>query len=240
MKKKLIILTVLAASLSISTPVFAQTDKEILFRDVPWGASFNDACKLLPEFDFYGNTMEGLNAATTSDVLTGQTYGSYNSRDNYDGAICFCAMPLLSPDIDVAGYPIFNMYLFYTYSTENGLSLNDDNTVLYGASYEFEEPQDLDSMYTDLVSKLSEVYGEPDDTYDSADPLVKGTYTCWKGASDTVVALQSYDYGDQTSVHVSYTWLEGDELLKKADEALLSNKGDAESEIYGNGSTNGL
>lgn len=240
MRKKIFFIGALATSLFVTTPVFAETDKEILFRDVPWGVSFDETCKLLPEFDFYGNAMEGLHAATANDVLKGQIYGSYNSRDSYDGSICFCAMSFPDSGVDIAGYPLLSMYLFYTYSTENGLSLSDNNTILYGATYEFEEPQDLDSMYSDLVSKLSEVYGEPDDSYDLADPIMKGTYTCWNGADDTAVAIQSYDCDGQASVYISYAWFEGDELLKKADDAFSSSKDSAESEIYGNGSINGL
>lgn len=125
-------------------------------------------------------------------------------------------------------------------TTENDFSLSEDNTILYGAQYEFEEPQDLQAMYSDLTNKLSGIYGDPSDTYDTANYLSQGTYTCWYGANDTVVALQSYDYGDQTSIYVSYAWLKGDELLKEADAALSENKGNAESKIYGNGSTNGL
>lgn len=250
MKRKMFFAGALMASLSITTPVMAfnwgnivnntqkqSTDKEILFRDVPWGTNFDETQKLLPEFDLYGSTMEGLNAIGTKEVLTGKMY---NSNSDYDGEISYYAMPLISPDIDVAGYPVYCFYLYYTYSTENGFSLTDDNTVLYGAEYEFEEPQDLEAMYSDLTNKLSEIYGEPSDSYDTANYLVSGTYTCWYGANDTVVALQSYDYGEQTSIYISYAWLKGDELLQKANSALSTNKGNSEAEIYGNGSTNGL
>lgn len=251
MKRKMFFAGALMASLSITTPVMAfnwgnivnntqkqSTDKEILFRDVPWGTNFDETQKLLPEFDLCGSTMDGLNAIETKAILTGKMY---DSSSNYDGEISFYAIPLISPDLDVAGYPIYCFYLYYTYSTENGFSLTDDNTLLYGAQYEFEKPQDLDAMYSDLTDKLSQTYGEPSDTYNIADYLVKGTYTCWNGANNTSVALQSYDYGDnETSIYISYAWLKGDELLKEADSALSANKGNSEAEIYGNGSTNGL
>jgi hypothetical protein len=250
MRRKIFFIGALASSLSVTTPVMAfnwgnivnntqkqSTDKEILFRDIPWGINFNDTCELLPEFELYGSTMEGLNAIGTKEVLTGKMY---DSSSDYDGEISYYAMPLISPDIDVAGYPVYCFYLYYTYSIENGFSLTDDNTVLYGAEYEFEEPQDLEAMYSDLTNKLSEIYGEPSDSYDTANYLVNGTYACWYGANDTVVALQSYDYGDQTSIYISYAWLKGDELLQKADSALSTDKGNSEAEIYGNGSTNGL
>lgn len=237
MKKKLIASIMIVISLSITAPVYAETDKEILFRDIPWGTNFNDTCELLPEFELYGSTMEGLNAIGTKEVLTGKMYDSSN---NYDGEISFYAMPVISPDIDVAGYPVYGFYLYYTYLTENGFSLSEDNTVLYGAEYELEEPQDLEATYSDLTNKLSEIYGEPDDSYDTANYLAKGTYTCWNGANDTAVALQSYDYGDQTSIYVSYAWLKGDELLEKADAAFSDSKKNSEAEVYGNGSTNGL
>lgn len=40
--------------------------------------------------------------------------------------------------------------------------------------------------------------------------------------------------------YISYAWLKGDELLEEADNVLSDNKKDEESQIYGNGSTNGL
>lgn len=89
------------------------TDKEILFRDVPWGSSFNDTCKLLPEFELFGNTMEGLNVIVTDEILTGKMYGS---SSDYDGEVTFYAMPMISSDLDVAGYPVYCLYLYYTYN----------------------------------------------------------------------------------------------------------------------------
>lgn len=251
MRKKIFFIGVLVASLFMTAPVMAfkwdnitsdtpepSTNKEILFRDIPWGINFNETKELLSDFELHGNTLDGLGAVTTDDVLKGNIYGDGN---NYDGAISFYAMPVLSPEIDVAGYPIRGFHLYYTYLTENGFSFDDDNTVLYGAQYEFEEPQNLESMYSDLSSKLSEIYGEPSDTSSSVTAFgTKKEYTQWYGANDTVVALQSYDYGDEKSIYVSYAWLKGDELLKEADSALSDNKKNTETEIYGNGSTNGL
>ena len=238
MRKKFVMILALTSIFSSVTPVFAKTDKEILFRDIPWGTNFNDTCTFIPEADLYGSTMEGLSAETVENVLNGLKYGDDN---DYDGAICFCASPFVSPNIDVAGYPIYSMNLYYTYSVENGISFDEGNTVMYGAQYEFEEPQDLDLMYSDLSSKLSEIYGEPSDTSNYTSPFgTKEQYTSWYGANDTSVALKSYDYGDETSVYISYAWLKGDELLEEADNALSDNKKDEESQIYGNGSTNGL
>lgn len=251
MRRKILFINTLATCLLITTPVMAfkwdnitnatpeqSTDEEILFRDIPWGINFNETQKFLPEFDLYGKTMEGLNAIGTKEILTGKMY---DSNSDYDGEISFYAMPLVAPDIDVAGYPVHCFYLYYTYSTENGFSLTDDNTILYGAEYEFEEPQNLEATYSDLTNKLSEIYGAPSDTSSSVTAFgTKKEYTPWYGANDTVVALQSYDYGDEKSIYVSYVWLKGDELLKEADSALSDNKKNTETEIYGNGSTNGL
>lgn len=242
MKKKSLIVTMITSSLLIASPVFAETDSEILFRDIPWGSSFNDTSKLLPEFNLFGSTMDGLNAANTNNVLKGELSGDIGINNNcYSGEICFQAMPMISRDLDVAGYPVYCLYLYYTYSTENGFSLSDDNTILYGAQYEFEEPQNLESMYSDLADKLSTIYGEADDKCDDINDFGTQTaYMRWYGANDTAVALQSYDYDDYPRIYVSYAWLKGDELLKEADAALSADQANTESEIYGNGSTNGL
>ncbi len=71
MKRKFIMILALTSIFSSITPVFAKTDKEILFRDIPWGTNFNDTCTFIPEADLYGSTMEGLSAETVENVLNG-------------------------------------------------------------------------------------------------------------------------------------------------------------------------
>ena len=139
------------------------------------------------------------------------------------------------------------MNFYYSYSiNENKIDFDDNNTLLYGAQYEF-EPQDIGSMYSDLFEKLSSVYGNPDKTEnDTTQWGIKNTYTWWYGANNTALVLRASDLSDYdddletNKIYISYVWQKGDELLKASDDTLSQMQMDSETEIYGNGSTNGL
>ena len=180
---------------------------------------------------------------STKEILT----GSSDDSNVYDGKICLYAQPLDIADVDVAGYSTPYLNFYYSYNiNENKIDFDDSNTLLYGAQYEF-EPQDIDSMYSDLFEKLSSVYGDPDKTEsDTTQWGIKNTYTWWYGANNTALVLRASDLSDYdddletNNIYISYVWQKGDELLKTADDTLSQMQMDGETEIYGNGSTNGL
>ena len=99
----------LTSIFSSVTPVFAKTDKEILFRDIPWGTSFSDTKDLFPDQCLYGIQLDGINAMSTKEILTGTS----DDSNVYDGKICLYAQPLDIADVDVAGYstPYLNFFI---------------------------------------------------------------------------------------------------------------------------------
>ncbi len=215
---------------------------EITFRDVPWGVSYTEAKALLSDLELWEMSGEELRTFSIDEIILGDYKGI--SFEKTDINIIGWAS---NSHISVAGYTTESVYLYFAYVPVNGvITKSVDDSALYGARYEF-EPEDLSKASSDLKSKLSSLYGEPDSYMtDSDDSGNKYTYYFWTGANDTEVVLKIRDssesifsfYDDE--IYISYVWLKGDELLQTACDTLIQNEKDAESDVYGDGSTGGL
>ena len=255
MRKKIFFIGALAASLFVTTPVMAfkwsdmnntskqSTNEEILFRDVPWGTNYIDVTQLLPEFDWYDMSFDGMRNYSVNEIVTGGV--DYFDFNNYN--LTLVAQPFSNKEIDVAGYTTSDMELYFAYTPTNGEIIRENsNTALYGATYEI-EPENLESASTDIINKLTSLYGEPVDEQKETDYLgLFETRTYWKGANDTEVVVRSVDASADTSnlfndeLWIAYVWEKGDDILKEADSIISKTNGDSEASVYGNGSTNGL
>lgn len=82
--------------------------------------------------------------------------------------------------------------LYFSYIPVDGiLTKTEEDSALYGARYEF-DTQNLNAMSSDLVSKLTSLYGEPSKITSKSDIYKKEyTYTYWYGANDTVIVLKT-------------------------------------------------
>ena len=59
MKRKFFMILALSSIFSSVIPVSAQTDKEILFRDIPWGTNFDDTCTLYQKQTYMAQQWKG-------------------------------------------------------------------------------------------------------------------------------------------------------------------------------------
>lgn len=243
-RKMLFLLLATCTTAFCASSVSAENNVEILFRDIPWGTSYTDVAQLMPEFDWYTMSFEGMRTYPVNEIITDlDDYSVDLANDN----INMTAQPFSQKETDVAGYTTTDIELFFAYTpVNNELSREESDTALYGARYEF-EPQDLQSMTDDLTEKLSSLYGNPVDTKKGTNYLgLSETLIYWEGTNNTQVVIRSVDAsGDDSGLFydelwISYVWNKGNELLKIADDVVSENNSNAESEIYGNGSTNGL
>lgn len=243
MKKKSLFIATILSCIFINCFAYGETDQEILFRNVPWSTNYSEVQSLLPEFDWYAMSYEYMKTYSVDDVLL----GDYEGIDFNNGGINMTAMPFTNKEIEVAGYTTCDIQLYFSYIPVDGKLTQDENdTALYAAMYEF-TPQNLKEMSSDLIDKLSSLYGEPDDKFTSTDWLNLAT-TCitWNGANDTVVTLRAVDTSKDTTdlyddeLYISYAWRKGDELLQTASDTIDANNSAAEAENYGNGNTDGL
>ena len=241
MKKKLFTSAMVLTFLSMTMPVYAETDKEILFRDIPWGTNYTDVDNLLGEFNLLEIAGEGYQTKSIDDII----YGDYEGIDFKYNDINIIGSSLNS-DVDVAGYTPEQIQVFLSYVPVDGaITHTDEDSALYGAQYEF-YPVNIDQMESDLKEKLYGLYGEPDDEKYDTDLFDSSMhYTFWYGANDTELVLKSVkpaetDTLTENTIYISYIWKKGDELLQTAEDILANDASANEASVSGNGSTNGL
>ena len=245
MKRKLFPYFLFVSTILASSVVLADTDKEITFRDIPWGTSYAEVQQILNEFDWYDMSFDIMRHYPVEEVITDDY--DYYSYDFKNGGINMTAQPFTNKETSVAGYTTSDIELFFAYTPVDGILTKEDSaSALYGARYEF-EPQNLSEMMSDLKGKLSSLYGEPDDQKEDTDFWGnKTTIIYWKGHNDTVVALRGMDSSGDTSnlyddeLWIVYAWEKGDDLLSAADKAVSSVNSAIEASSYGNDDTGGL
>lgn len=229
------------------TDIYAETEdettEEITFRDVPWGSSYTEVNSLLSDLNLWNLVGELYRTYSVDEIILGD-YEGLDFEINDINIIAYAS----NDEINVAGYTTDEICLFFSYVPVDGiLTRSEEDSALYGARYRF-EPNNLSEMTQDLTEKLSSLYGEPDEIKTDSHWLynVQYEYIYWYGANDTEVVLKSVDAsGDETDlyddeIYISYVWTKGDELLQIASDTLSQNNKDAEAELYGNGSTDGL
>lgn len=220
----------------------SRANEEIIFREIPWGTSYTSASQTLSDLKLWALSGDSFKTMSVDDVLLGDYKGlgfEYNGINIIANAH--------NGEIDVAGYITSEVILYFAYLPVDGvLTQSEDDSALYGAQYVF-EPKNLQEMSADLVSKLTELYGEPSKTSQDTDMWGNQyNYTYWYGANDTELVLKTTNsendstgfYDDE--ITLSYAWRQGDTLLQQASDTLSQMDADKESEAYGNGSVNGL
>lgn len=236
---------ILLTSLMLSSAFFIQChaeEKEILFKDIPWGTSYKEAKNILSDNDWYVMHHDHMKTYSVDDILL----GDYEGIDFDNAGFNMVAYPFSNNEIDVAGYTTSNLCLYLAFPVIDGKLIQDEeNAMLYGARYEF-EPEDFEKMYDDLTSKLSSLYGEPASLEEETDWLdIKTICTVWEGSNGTYVSLVGEDVDEEAdlwddSLCISYAWRGGDDLLTTASEALKNEALEKEASVYGNDDFSGL
>lgn len=197
----------------------AEEKKEITFRNIPWGSSYetvnadNSGWNLrMYAGDFY-------DVKSVANVLSG---GSDYTKDYEYKDINIIASGS-GVNINVAGYTATTVKLYFAYTPVDGvLTRTTKDSSMYGALYGFDKVNNVEPIEHDLIEKLSKIYGEPSKTDESkswSGNKIRQTY--WYGANDTVVCLHviaSKDSED-SSFDICYAWLKGDDLLAAANQS---------------------
>lgn len=241
-------------TMMLSQAVFAY-DKEILFRDIPWGSTVDEVSEIMGETDPWINPLSGENI----EQITGIDVSENPVYDNEDLGINIDYMDAID---EVAGYPVSFSTCKYVYIPEGDVIERDpDKTSLFCAYYDFilrKVDYKVNEMEEDLINKLSSIYGDPDDQI-SKKGKVNGlldaelTHTYWYGANDTMLVLYAekvldsatdiidtaYEYSD---LHLYYVWNKGDELLASANDMLneVDRQAAADADAAFKANTDGL
>lgn len=217
------------------------TDKEIIFRDIPWGTSFSDVDEILGDMNLMNISGEDFQTKSIDDIIL----GDYKGLDFEYTDINIIASAM-NNEIEVAGYTTNGIDLYFSYVPNNEvLNKTEEESALYGAKYTF-GTTNINQMSEDLKNKLKATYGEP--VKESTDSDIWGNeyeYVFWRGSNDTELVLKTCDAPDDSDLYedeieISYVWFEGDKMLQMASDTLKQEAINKEKETYGNGSTNGL
>lgn len=148
MKKVISLLLVLCCVVSaFSFSAYAKYDKEILFRDIPWGSNYTDVIDALKDLNVEWNSITKIGYRTTMDIMV-DWY-----KDEETDYRTISLVDTKKANEKIAGLPIKSIALYFT---------NKDTTSLFMAEYEFDTSNMNDSALDELFNKLAELYGAPD------------------------------------------------------------------------------
>ncbi len=196
----------------------AEVDQEILFRGIPWGTNLIEVKSKIRKDLGLGyiadDLVYGRSINNQAKGITGRVY--------YDNQCQYCHLGLLlgSLNIDIAGYTLSNLTLYYAcVEDESGYLTRDlSDTSFYMGTYGIliKEDDDPTKMYKDLRGKLISLYGEPDLEENERAGINRITSARWNGKKDTTIILVLSE-GLFDSINLSYAWTEGDRLMEHAN-----------------------
>ncbi len=208
-------------------------ENEIVFRNLAWGDTYEQVKSKYPGIGTYGSS-----SAYPVTVFSWAGGSSPSTFENGELTVSYSCYG----DYSVAGYETSMNFLF-AYTVTEPIQREEENTMLIGARYWINQLSDPDGVATDLIEKLSSVYGEYAATSTSRTlggyPL---NYYFWYGKNDTFVVLKEMNGGkaDSNEVTIYYGWRESDQYLYAFDAAVSIEKDKSEASHFGDGNTDGL
>lgn len=233
MKRRTVIgIGVLATMLSICT-VSADYDKEITFRDIPWGSDIETSIKIMGEDLDYSaprNRDDYTYAYKSSNIL--ELDYEHSESDKIGASVSVYT----SDDFKVAGYDVNYIYLYFVTKFEGDKADFDNCTdSLYGGEYFF-DCVDYETASKDLQEKLTGLYGEISETVKSDDKTIH----IWNGANGTCCGLIEDLESSYNQLVLAYCSKTGDSDIDTADHLLSQLAKEEENAIFGNGDNSGL
>ena len=182
--KKRFLAGVMAGVLMLGGSAFAQTSEEILFRGIPWGQKMKDGIQAIID-SVGGRNIE----AGSTDVKDGQSF--YDSEfGNVEQGDYHCYQTfLLMKNFEVAGYPLKYIFIDSVPDVVGGrVKDTKDESVVVSACYifDYEKMAEQVSAPDELLEKLADVYGDPDDINDSS---YGSSSRVWYGEAGTSVDM---------------------------------------------------
>lgn len=224
--KKIILTTLLF--LIFTTSVFADTDKEILFRDIAWGSTFEDVKSTFKADNVSRIGKDKFVGYKAKYVL----YDMFSETIKPTG-LCHIAH-ISNPTFKVAGYDVRTIKMYFaTTFDENTYGTDDVETSFYAAGYEFKFV-DYEKTYKDLIEKLNSLYGDYSESHESG---VISSYE-WTGANDTACVL--YLNSSWETINLNYAWYGGDKIMSEMSEVAQVILEKREDEVRSAADTDGL
>lgn len=222
-------------------------EREILFRDIPWGSDSFSAKESMEQSGITSNFVwKNMNMPSVEHLFVIDFYSSVPNAGN----------TAYFYDFEVAGHKVSQACMNFMYKVENGIV--DRNTdELYSAVYTL-DVADHQTVYDSLKQKLTDLYGEGEESESSRKGLIlagdySGGYkykileTTWNGANDTFVTLRwTSNTNDAASVQqecgimIAYGKSDADKKLDALREAIDEEKKKEDRDKSQSGNNAGL
>lgn len=233
------------------------THEPIKLLGIDFGTRFDDVRKKIVNETWVQDTWEWYDpefwTEMIKDIICSETAAS---GKNYPGAMF---EQYTYGDGKVAGYEVEEMKLYYACGMKSDTELSYDlNDGVFYAGIYYVNATDVNSVYADLKTKLTQVYGADtgltsEEVFEKFSPddgscmRVETTYALWESdANDSYLVLKANDYpkdlNDYASdyVEIMYVWKEADAIINQNIAIAKGEALAAESALYGNSDVSGL
>lgn len=175
-----------SVSISHSHRDLTIADGEIVFRNMPWGTTYEDAERALASTSYLGMSDHSrYRIAGLNDLVT--WFPKINNKWYSAGK----AGILYTPDFKVAGYDVDKAVLYFAFlPNTDGIINTKCDTDMFAAYYDINVPKELyTETIEDLQGKLSGLYGTIITTETEKNSDFTAIYNIWKGKNDSYVVL---------------------------------------------------
>lgn len=186
------------------------TEEVIRFRGFEWGCSINEVAENLRE----------AGVSTRADISdeTDVRFIDFSTSVDDAGFVFDPSSYQFDNDIFVGGHMVEQIAVYAMYGIVDGeISYETEDSRLYCGTYYFKEQANMKSVYDDLVSKLTSLYGTPQEN-----PYANSRdFSCiWYGADNTAVEINMRDSETLPLLHISFWDLSVDEAIEAMQNAL--------------------
>ena len=218
--------------LLVNAKVFAKTDKELRFYDIPWGISLADTREYINNSDTWEKHTGNEYYCTISDAFKEKTCSSVTIHYSYAYDYLFTYVDYTHyRDNLFDGLEIKEINFNFVYDNKDGINnRSEENAILFeiivkynltnGSTYALK--QQNEDMKNKLLSSLILKYGNPDLSFTE---LLQPQYTryFWIGEKNTKLELVWFP-GVQKTLELHYGWDEGKSLLQECEKIIYENK----------------
>lgn len=207
-----------------------ETPETILFRSIPWFESYSTVKQNIESIDGITKSWyKGIDEGARIEGWFRQWSNMYATENVTNGGTI-----LNYDNVSVAGYTA-SLQVSFIYPIENNKIKYETNaSQFFKAKYKIEGLEDLEGAYSDLVSKLSTLYGTPEEksyynTIDKKDSP-KGSVWYAKDGSTVWVGIYYNSYKDKyDELSLVYAAPNTNELLLALDEQMKQEAADEEA-----------
>lgn len=211
-------------------PVFAETPDTILFRNIPWMETYS---VVKPQLD----SIDGIEIPWYSPIDKEARIDSWYKQSKYiytDANVTNGGVTLSYNKASVAGYTADLKVSFIRPIVNGKIVYDTDAAQFYKAVYTIEDLEDMKGASDGLISKLTQLYGTPEDNtytdiFGNKDPIGK----VWKAKDGSLVWLGLYynSYSEKyDEIAIIYAAPNTDEMLIALDKQMSKEAADAEAE----------